>query len=141
MSGRLLLWFSTTVNWLTARNSLFSGVLPVDQPDLVGLGLAVADAEFDVNAVGEQAVEGFVVVEQSQGIGTQRLAECLVTGRGGDGRVEPVDGGAQPLVQDDVAVVAFFARPFGDVRAVEDRVVVVIAAGVSGRSVRFRIRI
>ena len=113
-------------------------VVKIDQPDLVSFGFAVANTKFDVNAIGEQAVKGFVVIKQGEGIGAQDLFVRLFTGRGGDGGVEAVNGGAQAGSKDRFAVVALFGRPFSQVGAVADGVAVVGAQYVEGNLFDFR---
>ena len=73
-----MFWFSVTVNWLTASQSLLPGFLEVDHPDLVPAHPALGIATLDLDAVHQHSVEGAVAPLQARSLGPRQLAECII---------------------------------------------------------------
>ena len=79
----------------------------VDQPDLVGSALPLADAVFDVHAIGQQTVECLVVVDDGGESRAKGTLAGFFAGIGRDVRVQAVNGGSQTTAEDDVGERTF----------------------------------
>ena len=135
MSGRRLCWPSITVNWFTASQSFAVGVVEIHQPHMIAgdgaVGAAVLDRARHRAASGERP--GWSAM--SDGVPTpQHLAQGLLAGLVGNGRVQPLDGLAQAPDQHHVAKRVPLGRRFAgrDVRAVADRIAQFLEPGQGG---------
>ncbi len=79
----------------------------VDQPGLVTADAAVRAGDLDIHALDDQPVQATVFLDERRCCGLPDLLDHLRQGLGGQVRVDPRQGGAQPVVEDDVAI----ARP------------------------------
>ena len=73
-SGRRVCWPSATVNWLTASQSLLSGVVEVDDPRLRAGDRAVRAAVLDRHAIDQHPVDGAVALDERRRVG--RASAC-----------------------------------------------------------------
>ena len=105
MSGRRVCWPSATVNWLTASQSLLSGIVEIDDPRLRPGDRAVGASIFDRDAIHQHAVDGAVALHQRRRIEPDQLAEGVVECLGWQVGIEPPRAPAAAAFKDDVAVV------------------------------------
>ena len=84
------------------------GMVEVDQPDEIAARVALFLVG-DGDAVGEQAVEGFVVGDEVGGVEALDLAQGVEAGGGRNGGIEAGDGGFEAAEEEDI----FVAAPFG----------------------------
>ncbi len=114
--------FSTTLNWLTASQSLLAGssksITRACAPRMLAVGVAVLDR----HAVHQQAVQRAVAHDQVGAFGPRQLAEGVVQRLGRQRRVEPRERIAQALREHHLPVVVALGRGFagGDLGAVAD---------------------
>ena len=76
-SGRRVCLFSTTVNWLTASQSLFVGVVEVDHPRLRAADRAVRPAVLDRHAIHQHPVQARLRATSSAPSGRVSLRKAL----------------------------------------------------------------
>ena len=124
-SGRRSWPPSTTVNWLTATQSLALGSLEVDDAGLGAGDRAVGAAVLHRHAVDEHPVQRPVPLEQRRQRRAGQLAERLLDRLGRQARVQAGERAPEPALEDDVAVPGVgplrAGVPDGDLGAVGDR--------------------
>ncbi|MCP9840248.1 hypothetical protein KBY93_06310 [Synechococcus sp. J7-Johnson] len=101
-----------------------AGISEIHQPHMVAGDAAIGPGVFHWNPLPQQAVEGAVRLHQRRRGQAQQLAQGLLTGLFGDGRVELADGLAQPAHQHHIAERLPFRRRFtgGEIRAMAHRI-------------------
>ena len=105
MSGRRLCLFSTTVNWLTASQSLFAGSSKSITRACAPRMVPSASRYSTVTPSTSRRWSARLCDEQVGAFGPGQLAEGVVQGLGRQRRVEPRERVAQTLRQDHLAVV------------------------------------
>ena len=112
--------FSTTVNWLTASQSLFAGFAEVEHSRLRAAHPATGLPVLDRDAVDEQPMEGTVARFQRRAFGPLQGSAGVFLRGGGKIGIEPFDGLLQAAGEERLGVVVAFRRACAgrDVRAV-----------------------
>ena len=111
-----------TVNWLTASQSLLSGIVEIDHEGLLALNPTVVSTVFDRHAVYQQPVEGTVACLQRRPFRAHQLAEGIVKRGSGKFGIESSQRIAEPPFQHDIAIIGALRtrRIGGDIGAVGD---------------------
>ena len=99
MSARRVDWFSFTVTWLTASQSLLAGFSEVD--DVCGFAARrpVGSSDRDSYSPGEDMVEGPVPGFQRRPVGVDQVSESGLQCRRWEVWVEVEEGVSEPLFQ------------------------------------------